>query len=100
MNTKDIPDHMRDQVAEAFRRGRVIGDITCEQFRPDMVHHFDGCPPYFEQTKRGLESVPDGLERDGFLYGVLTSFVHEIVRLQARIESLDLQVAKLKGEIQ
>ena len=100
MNTKSIPDNMRDQVAEAFRRGRVIGDVTVEQFRPGMVELFGKCPPYFDQTKAGLESVPAGLERDGFLYGTLTSFVHEIVRLQARIESLDLQLAKLKGEIQ
>jgi len=100
MNELNVPEGLGEEMAAAFRAGRIAGDLVAEQFAPEAVLETKGLPPYLAPLLDVTGKYEDGQQKKAAIYGYLTGLVREVNRLNKSLFAAQSELRRIKGAIQ
>ena len=95
-----IDEHRRGAVADAYDSGRAIGDAMAWSLEPQQVAEAHRCPDFHAPLMGGLNRQDGDDTRRAFLFGFQVSLAHALIGLNRDLEQAQLELARLRGEVQ
>ena len=95
-----IDEHRRGAVADAYSGGRAVGDAMAWSLEPQQVAEAHRLPDFHKPLVNGLDRQDADDTKSAFLFGFQVSLAHALIALNRDLEQAQLELARLRGELQ